>query len=372
MFVIPYLITIVYGFCSNFFNIKYKNRFFWMWCGLLLCLLSNTTSAVTYADYNNYNLIFRLSNIGLNFTQVSQQFGISFFGWYWLCRLFYNIGLNYRGMQLIVIFTSCFLLHRAIIKYKGAEMNSFWGFFLLFPAILCVIQIRFFLASSIIFWGFSCFYGEKNPKIQIFKYLFAVILAGSIHTSCYFFIILAVIPFINNINIEKINIITVGVFSMILVVYNFVPTIAAKFTSTAKIDRYFYAGQQIAGFHVIFFTFFVWLIVVQISKYCIKSINFQMISHYNLLILLCSLSGLGGAILLMWYDASFYRFIQVALLFGIMLVSSFISNMSFNNLGGLVVVMAALLLVMTFMYTSNNDLFAIFRYEGFNTIFRIM
>ena len=125
-----------------------KNNNAWVFAACMIAILSITTN--DYADLVNYDPLFNYYNT----SSFNFSFTMNNSIWALLCRLFYNIGFNYRGMVICLIFINYFILHFAAKNLKCDE-NKFFALFLIFPSIIQLVQLKFFTAFVIVTLAYS-------------------------------------------------------------------------------------------------------------------------------------------------------------------------------------------------------------------------
>ena len=143
-----YIITIILPFLplkttflfssSNVRKRVELRKIYWILAGGVLAFISVSTEM--YTDIDIYTNVFDWTNAGkTNYDTL---------GWSLLCRLFYWLGLNYRGMIPIIIIMSVFIISRACRRIDVDE-DKVISLMLIFPGLLNIIQLKFFLAYSI-------------------------------------------------------------------------------------------------------------------------------------------------------------------------------------------------------------------------------
>lgn len=303
----------------------HKSRF-WLVCAAMLSYLSLTSK--TYADVENYTVVFNLANAsGMSYSKLPDITPI----WYVLCRFFGAIGLNYRGMIIGTIFLSIGIMHKAL-NSLGVALNEkvFWGCFMLFPAVVQIVQMKFFLGTAIVFFSYQ--YLLESTKKGNIKYIIGVLVASLVHSSCLIFVVLIIVNYIRKSNIRKTAVLTTALIILMGLALKVIPKIASVFISSVRINRYFYSTTSkitpLAAMKVVF----VWLAIVAFAGiavyksweiYKVSENSNDFLSYKIALKYYMGLCLLGATLLLMYYDANFFRFVEVGYLLGYVSISTF-------------------------------------------------
>ncbi len=301
MLVLIYICTILWGYLTS----QKKNKYYWIWCSLLLALIVNTTDE--YADFLNYDSYF-IKVGGYNY---SIEYDGMPFGWYYLCRLFYNLGFSYRGMVIIIIFISCYLLHK-FITYFDCKENFFWASFLIFPALIQCVQLRFFLGTSIVMFFLKYLLTDKTNWLM---YIAGTILASTIHASCMIFLIFLVLRIFKNITIKKSLIYCLSAFIVILLSINLLPIIIKPLIPSVKFERYFTNSISKTSMSWFIQICFVWIMMCCYAIWFRSNINYHLCDKKNLEYLANKLYMIPFLLIVvlpfMKFDRNFHRFLEV-------------------------------------------------------------
>lgn len=317
MLLITFLLTVLYGFLSN-----NKSRFFWMWCVVLLAILMCTSD--TYADLVGYEKYYAyLLNGGIEFDYLGYTVG-----WYTICKIAILLHLSCRGMLVLALFLSCFIMHRAVRKLPCRE-NTFWALFLVFPALVQCVQMRFFLATAIVFYGFTLLI--VNIRRGWVGYLVSVVVACCIHASCAVYIILIFVIFFRIMKIKK-----AALFSLVgtVLLYSgisYIPLIAESILPSIKYKRYFVSDISVTTISWTLKIVLVWLACVLIviiasrsnhemilESHCEDTVEANMLSKITMAILMLVIT-----LPLLTFDANFHRFIEIGYEFCYIIVARF-------------------------------------------------
>lgn len=287
-------------------------RIYWLLVGLVLSFISISTEI--YTDVDIYTNIFDWTNAGnINYDTP---------GWSFLCRVFYSIGFNYRGMIPFILLLSIFIISRACRKIDVDE-NKVLALMLIFPGLLNVIQLKFFLAYSMVIYAITIL--QCNDKNKIIKYLIIILFATMIHSASIFCLIYLIVEMFTRTNTQKSFFLTILGFIIVLLSLKMIPTVASIFLDKQVITRYFTGAVEVSSIMWIIEITMAWLLMVIIAWGLIKSSRFQVINQSirkqydkDLLIsrsftVLC-LTGLVLPLLL--YDQNFHRFIEIEYMIG--------------------------------------------------------
>lgn len=377
-----YLLTIAYAFVSNTDALSgifvLGRRHFWVWCTLLLCLLSITTIEAKYADVNIYTVIFdAVTKDTSSFLEAKSSVDVTLV-WYWLCKITYFLGLNYRGTQLVVIIISMLLLHRYVHTFVADE-RIFWGLFLIFPALLQIIQLRYFLGTSIAVYSYGFLLKEESSRKyvvkNIFKFLCGITIAGLVHSSCFWFIILLAKYLVKNKSVKSTIFISIASLFVLEVASKALPSIIAKFATEEKYGQYFGNMMRPAAWSDYVVILLLFFSVVLFSALSIRWLSQNceekaiLLDNFSALtIQICSL-------VLLEYNVNFYRFIEIGLIFGLSVIGEYFAKSNFKEKMWWKIIILITLIVfgrrMLFHWIPLENLqSSFFTYYGFSNIFR--
>lgn len=345
---------------------------FWIWCTILLCFLVNTTEV--YADlygYENYYVMVTEQGAEVGYQGWSV-------GWYYLCKFFGIFNLSYRGMIVITIIISMYLIHCFVSSFKIKE-SVFWGLFLLFPALVQCVQVRFFLGTSIVLFSYSSFL--KKEEYGLIKYVIGLLIATSIHYACSAFSVLLLIPLYEKTTVY-LSLITSMVTSFVLYYfYKYIPVIAQKYLSPIKYRRYFSNSTSAttkSWFIQILIVWFVGTIIIQYISTQMKKEHIKLDERlstdlnnaiqsrfvWSMFLLVITLP-------LLKFDRNFHRFLEVGYyLMYVMFAKYFIQTKNIKYLT-LVVMSISILLVVAYIYTPlKTVVIPFFGFDGFHKLLR--
>ena len=364
MLILLFILIVLYGCFSK------NNNKYWLICALLLSVLVNTSSF--YADFQGYNYIYDYVNEG--------RFGQNFISggpylWYTLCFIFGRIGLSYRGMIIILIFVSMFLINYRIKKFK-INTNLFWALFIIFPGIIQCVQLRFFFGTSIVFSGLIPFL--NNEKGSLVKFLICVFISYFVHSSCLIFLIFLSFLLFKKYGYKKIFVISIGIFLiMFFTLQKFIPSIVINFISSNKFDRYF--GSSSSSFSSLRFVkiLFMWSICHFIGMFILNKINKNLKDDEVTLNfsnnVQKTITFFIITLFFLVFDGNFHRFIEIAYMFFYINLSFYRNYIKMNRVSYfcfIIIVLSIASLAIISYAPSETVLKPLFRYDGFNSIFR--
>lgn len=154
---------------------------------IILIGATNDTTGIN-TDYYGYKKWYETleNSSSNNFTGVSDA------GFLFLMRLGVLLGLNYNGFATLIGIIGLFLIFNTV-KLFSRNFSIVLALYMIVPFTYDVIQIRFFFAYSIVFFGlrYIIFLDRYSP----IKFLIVTILASTIHFSIIFFIVFLIAVF---------------------------------------------------------------------------------------------------------------------------------------------------------------------------------
>lgn len=238
MFAAIFCILIFVGFFA-----KNKTRLF----GLVSILfLSVLCYGVNDPDLKNYKAAYDYIAAGNDYADL----GVIWFG---ICKFFSLCGFDYFICKsAIVLVAGSFILQLVNHYVKNPKYAAFvWICYLIFPAVMDLVQLRFFLASSIAIWS-TQFIIDK-VKYGKSKFIILMLLASAIHTSVFFYFSFLLFPFFEG-NEKKFTFGVVACFVLFFVLRNQLLSVAQVLTNANRLDRYFDSGRAIGVFGIMAYT----------------------------------------------------------------------------------------------------------------------
>jgi len=205
----------------------------------------NTGNADYYAYELQFNGTIKPPDIGFEFLLV-----------------FFNlIGFTYQQF-LITISLICYVIIFTSIKKYTENLSYVMALYFIYPFIFDVVQIRSFIALTILLYGLQ--YLFTNNKKDIFKYIFFVLVASSIHFAFLFYLVLILVKFFPSWK-KMLVIFSAFVILAILVIYSgFLAVLLNNLFNHPRIDDWFKIGTNL-GFLVPFLLQIMMFLFVYVS-----------------------------------------------------------------------------------------------------------
>lgn len=174
---------------------------------IIMFLVTINYDAPNVADFMSYNNIYN--------SITNKELYQTGYGWYLLNNLGRTLGLDYNHYKMwtIIIAGCCIWMISRILVGKGE--NFIVGLYLLYPALLDTVQLRFYTAMTIVLVGILFLVKQKTWSTAIF--IVFVLMAYTIHSSTIFYAVFALYPIIDKIS-DKMRYIIVGI-SILLIVF---------------------------------------------------------------------------------------------------------------------------------------------------------
>lgn len=231
---------------------------------ILMCILLGLSHDAP--DYNNYQIVYDHIGNGNVYTDT----GI---GWYYFCRFGNLLGLDYRFFSILIYLFSMLLINHTVKIFVKSHRYRFfvWSLFLIYPALLDAVQIRFFLAQAIVFFGFK--YLLKSGWKNYCTYIGLCLLAFTVHTSTIFYLVFLLGPVLHKVQKYLMGFVALATVAMLLgrgLIYN----IALGFVNDLRVSRYFSSTDSIGPFGLIAYLSTLYLFWM-VSKYCYDKTGYK-------------------------------------------------------------------------------------------------
>lgn len=169
-------------------------------------LMKINYNAFNVADFSDYSNIYNQITSN-NLYQTG-------YGWYILNNFGKSLGLDYNLYKCFSILICTIIIWSVSRILVGENLNIIAGLYLLYPALIDTIQIRFFTAMTLTLIGIL--FLEKQKVWSTIVFIIIVLFASTIHTSALFYLVFAMYPIINkNANRFKYLIISISVLLII-------------------------------------------------------------------------------------------------------------------------------------------------------------
>lgn len=194
-------------------------------------------------------------------------------GWNKLCKYGNKYNLTYEEFKVLIIFISALLIRRTIKylvdDYKMSTMC--WSLYMIYPALLDLIQVRFFLAEAIVIFSFRFLVEGKTSGYL--KYILGVMIAYTVHSSAIFYLLFLLAIILNGDKKKLIYIVSVICSLFCIVGKKYIIMIASLIFNQERITRYFYSTEAVGFWGVIAYTLTLFLFINVASSICIIEKN---------------------------------------------------------------------------------------------------
>lgn len=225
--------------------VKLRTKVFdYLVIGLIACLMMFATNV---PDFDNYSTVYNYIGTGARYTDTG-------FGWLFLCRLGNRLGLNYKSFSIALVVISGLLIANAVRYFLNNKRsrNYVWALYLVFPALLDAVQVRFFLAEAIIV--FAMRYLMKKELKGYIIYMVLCFIATMIHTSVVLYFVFLLIPVFHKIRRYIVGL--TGVLTVVMTVgRNQILKMAPVFANQLRLERYFNRIDAVGPFGIVAYTF---------------------------------------------------------------------------------------------------------------------
>lgn len=135
-------------------------------------------------DLQNYLFIY-------SYIQPNELMGEGY-GWYLINNWGREHHFDFFQLKALLVFLSLILLLITFKYFLGKNINLVWGLYLLYPALLDIIQVRFMVAVCISLFALIFLFKDKWWSVLI--YILLIWIASCIHSSCLFYFSFVLIP----------------------------------------------------------------------------------------------------------------------------------------------------------------------------------
>lgn len=210
------------------------------------------------ADFAAYQTVYKYIQAGNVYLDTG-------WGWYYICLFFGKLGLSYAAVKTILFFISALLIKYTIDSYVKNKYSKamIWSLFLIFPALLDGIQIRFFVAEGIVLFAMPWLTTER--KTDRIKYAVLVLMAMSVHSSAAFYLLFLFAPLTKYVK-REILAITIFASGILYLGKQSILRFAARFINANRIERYFMSSDGVGLFGVIAYTTTIVVFIILMRK----------------------------------------------------------------------------------------------------------
>ena len=256
------MLFFLYLFTIFFCFVRRRHKHTWMLCSILMLVMMFTAS--NYADFENYSRFYESIAGGYRLP----GFEAIPLAWRYLCVFFIFIHLSYRGMQAVLVVLAMYLIHLAL-KRTIINENFFWGLYLIFPLPLQCVQTRFFIATAIVWFGFS--YIVTSEKRGMLRFIVCLVISVVIHKGCVLYAVLLASVFIKKQPLKKSIICSLlGAISLYALV-EYVPYYASLIINESMYIRYFVRSTTKTSFIYFLEIMVLWLFFTTLAVLIVNS-----------------------------------------------------------------------------------------------------
>lgn len=207
---------------------------FYQWF-LILFLVLMTIRAEGVPDFYNYQMAYSRMELGIPYMYLGR-------GWYWLMHFGITFGMTYGQMKGIAALVSLVLISSTINLFVSSRKSRVlvWSLFLIFPALLELTQIRFFLASSICIYGFR--FLKKASWKNAGLYVLAVLAAAMFHSSALIYLA-GLLTWLFRRFPKTVSCLCVLGSLVLFLGSRQLIALASRFIRSDRLERYFLSGQ---------------------------------------------------------------------------------------------------------------------------------
>ncbi len=216
------------------------------------------------ADFYSYQNIYNQIALGIN--NENYQTGN---GWYVLNKIGQSLNLNYAQFK-IYISVLCLVVIALILKYWiGKNYNYFWSVYLIYPALIEMVQTRFFVATTITLIGLMFLYHNKLWSNIVFVII--IWISTTIHMATSFYLVFLLVPMLNK-NVRIFRRIFLVLVLLLLCFANRLQNIITIFANTRELD-YFNGRPSLEHLFIFIFIVFTFYFITQKLNQIIQEDN---------------------------------------------------------------------------------------------------
>lgn len=215
-------------------------------------------------DFASYENAYIYIESGVHYTDT----GI---GWLWISRIGNYFGLTYREFATTIYVLSAILVRYSLNEYiTNFKCRRFvWSLYLIFPALLDCVQIRFWVAQAIFFFALKFLFQKKLKGYLL--YLLLILIASTIHSSSLFYLLFLLMPFFEK--IKNALAYVVLILSIVLLFFkNNIVSLIGLVINQHRVERYFQSNDGTGLYGFIAYVFILALFSL-ISKRSLKCLN---------------------------------------------------------------------------------------------------
>lgn len=239
MLIIPYVLMAAAALLSG----RIRSLKGWNARGLSLCIFGLLVLMIYVRtgvpDFDNYAEAYRVVGLGKLYRSLG-------WGWYALMLAGNALGISFRLFKTLICAFSFGLMAWNLSRFvpEPKERLFAWGLYLIFPALLDCVQMRYLLAESLILTAVS--YLQRFSWKNLCGFLLFVTLAWSVHATAPLFYGLAVVWLLNRNEKAGTWLLTIAVVLEAAFI-PFIPKLALLLPASRRIVVYLQQGTPMGG-----------------------------------------------------------------------------------------------------------------------------
>ncbi len=205
-------------------------------------------------DFSNYETAYSRMKLGIPYSYLGT-------GWYLLMNSGFTLGLTYAQVKAGIALISMLLVNSTLRHYCRSFRGRmfFWGICMIFPILLDLTQIRFYLAAALVI--FALRFLERWSFKNLISYLLFVAAASFIHSSSLIYLSFTAVYLFYR--IPKIcSVLCLGGALAAIVLKQQIVELAVNTIKSDRLERYFLSGTPVGKFGLVFMTLFCLVILI--------------------------------------------------------------------------------------------------------------
>lgn len=209
---------------------------------------------VSVPDFSNYETAYSIMKLGIPYSYLGT-------GWYLLMNAGFTLGLTYAQVKAGIALISMLLVNSTLNHFCRSFRGRmfFWGICMIFPVLLDLTQIRFYLAASLVI--FALRFLERWSFKNMISYLLFVTAASFIHSSALIYLSFIAVYLFNLIP-KTFGVLCAAGSLAVLVLKDQIIQIAVSLIKSDRLERYFLSGDPVGKLGLIFMTVFCTAILI--------------------------------------------------------------------------------------------------------------
>jgi len=249
----------------------------WYRFAVVVSLFVLVSTNIYRADYNIHLNLYNSSIEGIYYFSVGANYG-----WVLLCRLGHFINLTFDGFAIICIVISMVLIILTITRYTKTTglSNKVLAAFMVFPALIDLIQLRHFVAISIVIFAIRFIVDRK--RFGVLYYCIAVFIATTIHSAVVIYLMFVLVLLLSD-KVRKVLPVFMTVFAVLIIILTNFTTVITDISSLIIGDLrttvYILNPITASRFETIIACFALYICNFLLLKYATKNLNRSIIEE---------------------------------------------------------------------------------------------